>query len=44
MRSFDTLVVGGGQVGVASSHHLGRHGVDHVVLSRLLEVGREVPR
>ena len=36
MRSIDTLVVGGGQAGLASSYHLQRRGVDHVVL----EAGR----
>ncbi len=36
MRSIDTLVVGGGQAGLASSYHLRRRGVDHVVL----EAGR----
>ena len=36
MRSIDALVVGGGQAGLASSHHLARRGVDHVVL----EAGR----
>lgn len=30
----DTLVVGGGQAGLAMSAHLGRAGVDHVVLER----------
>jgi putative flavoprotein involved in K+ transport len=32
VRSIDTLVVGGGQAGLASSHSLARRGVDHVVL------------
>ncbi len=36
MRSIDTLVVGGGQAGLASSYQLGRRGVDHVIL----EAGR----
>ncbi len=36
VRSIDTLVVGGGQAGLASSHSLARRGVDHVVL----EAGR----
>jgi putative flavoprotein involved in K+ transport len=30
----DTLVVGGGQAGLAVSHELTRHGVEHVVLER----------
>lgn len=31
---FDTVVVGAGQAGIAMSEHLGRHGIDHVVLDR----------
>jgi putative flavoprotein involved in K+ transport len=34
MESVDTLVVGGGQAGVAMSEHLGRAGVEHLVLER----------
>ncbi|THD84411.1 FAD-dependent oxidoreductase [Aliigemmobacter aestuarii] len=30
----DTLVVGGGQAGLAASRHLGRRGIPHVVLER----------
>lgn len=30
----DTLVIGGGQAGVATSAHLGRNGVPHIVLER----------
>ncbi|MBW3613014.1 MAG: FAD-dependent oxidoreductase, partial [Chloroflexi bacterium] len=30
----DVLVIGGGQAGLAVSHELARHGVDHVVLER----------
>jgi putative flavoprotein involved in K+ transport len=30
----DTLVIGGGQAGLAMSEHLGRHGVPHLVLER----------
>ena len=30
----DTLIVGGGQAGLATSHELTRHGVEHVVLER----------
>jgi putative flavoprotein involved in K+ transport len=36
MQSIDTIVFGGGQAGLASSLHLARRGVDHVVL----EAGR----
>jgi putative flavoprotein involved in K+ transport len=34
MRTTDTLVIGGGQAGLAVSWHLTRQGVDHVVLER----------
>jgi putative flavoprotein involved in K+ transport len=30
----DTLVVGGGQAGIAMSEHLGKYGIDHIVLER----------
>jgi len=30
----DTLVVGGGQAGIAMSEHLGRHGIAHLVLEK----------
>jgi len=30
----ETLVIGGGQAGLAISHHLGRHGLPHLVLER----------
>lgn len=30
----DVLVVGGGQSGIAMSEHLGRLGIDHLVLER----------
>ena len=30
----ETLIVGGGQAGIALSEHLGRHGVPHLVLER----------
>jgi len=33
-ETVDTVVVGGGQAGLAMSEHLGRHGVSHVVLER----------
>ncbi len=33
-ESVDTVVVGGGQAGIAMSEHLGSHGIDHVVLER----------
>lgn len=34
METVDTLIVGGGQAGLAMSAHLSRHGVDHLVLER----------
>ncbi|HSK55697.1 MAG TPA: NAD(P)/FAD-dependent oxidoreductase [Jiangellales bacterium] len=34
MGRIDTVVVGGGQAGLAVSHHLAAEGVDHVVLER----------
>ncbi len=34
MRRTDTLIIGGGQAGLAMSHCLGRLGIDHVVLER----------
>jgi len=34
MEQVETLVVGGGQAGLAMSHELTRHGVEHVVLER----------
>lgn len=34
MERFDTVVVGGGQAGIATSEHLGALGIDHVVLER----------
>jgi Predicted flavoprotein involved in K+ transport len=34
MESVDTVVVGGGQAGIAMSEHLGQQGIDHVVLER----------
>lgn len=34
VEKIDTLVVGGGQAGIAMSEHLGRAGIPHVVLER----------
>lgn len=33
-ESFDAVVIGAGHAGLAASHFLGRHSVDHVVLER----------
>ena len=34
IETIDTLVVGGGQAGIAMSEHLGKSGVPHLVLER----------
>lgn len=34
MERIDTVIVGGGQAGLATSHHLTQHGLEHVVLER----------
>jgi putative flavoprotein involved in K+ transport len=34
MRHIDVIVIGGGQAGLAMSHHLAVRGIDHVVLER----------
>jgi len=34
MERYDTVVVGGGQAGIAMSEHLRSHGLSHVVLER----------
>lgn len=34
MERIDTLVVGGGQAGIAASEHLSAHGIEHLVLER----------
>lgn len=34
IETIDTLVVGGGQAGLAMSEHLGANGIDHLVLER----------
>jgi putative flavoprotein involved in K+ transport len=34
IEKIDTLVVGGGQAGIAMSEHLGNHGIPHLVLER----------
>ena len=35
----DTIVIGAGQAGIATSEHLSKHGIDHLVLS-----GRASPK
>ncbi len=34
VKSVGTLVIGGGQAGIAMSEHLGRHGLPHLVVER----------
>ena len=34
MENFDTVVIGAGQAGIATSEHLNAQGIDHVVLER----------
>ena len=34
MKQIDTLVIGAGQAGIATSEHLRAQGIDHVVLER----------
>ncbi|MBO9433327.1 NAD(P)-binding domain-containing protein [Ruegeria sp. R13_0] len=34
MENFDTVVIGAGQAGIATSEHLRAHGIDHVLLER----------
>ena len=34
LETIDTLVVGGGQAGIAMCEHLGRAGIPHLVLER----------
>ena len=41
-EKIDTLVVGGGQAGLAMSEHLGNHGISHIIVEkrRLVESWR----
>ena len=34
VETIDTLIVGGGQAGIAMSEHLGARGIPHLVLER----------
>ena len=34
MQAIHTIVIGAGQAGLAASHHLGRRGIEHVVIER----------
>ena len=34
LEKIDTLVVGGGQAGLAMSEHLSSNGVDHIILEK----------
>jgi putative flavoprotein involved in K+ transport len=33
-ETVETLVIGGGQAGIAMGEHLGRHGLPHLILER----------
>lgn len=39
IEHIDTAIIGGGQAGLAVSYHLGRHGIDNVVLEQSTQVG-----
>ena len=34
MKTIDTVIVGGGQAGIAMSEHLSNHGIDHIVFEK----------
>ena len=37
MKTFETIIIGGGQAGLAASYYLKRHGHDHIVLEQAVE-------
>src|SRR5688572_10574600 len=39
MKRIETVIVGGGQAGLATSYHLTQYGCEHVVLERAARVG-----
>jgi putative flavoprotein involved in K+ transport len=39
IRSYDTIVIGGGQAGLATSYYLTQQGRDHVALEQASQVG-----
>jgi putative flavoprotein involved in K+ transport len=39
MEHIETVIVGGGQAGLATSYHLSQHGREHVVLERAAQAG-----
>ena len=39
IKSIDTLIVGGGQAGLATSYHLTQRGREHIILERASQPG-----
>jgi putative flavoprotein involved in K+ transport len=39
MKTIHTLVVGGGQAGLATSYHLSKHNIEHAVLEKASRAG-----
>lgn len=39
MKTINTLIIGGGQAGLAVSYHLQKHGIEHIVLEKADKVG-----
>ena len=35
VKTIDTVIVGGGQAGIAMSEHLSNHGIDHIVFENI---------
>jgi putative flavoprotein involved in K+ transport len=40
MKTIHTLVIGGGQAGLATSYHLTNHKIEHIVLEKAAQAGR----
>lgn len=39
MKTINTLIIGGGQAGLATSYYLQKHGIEHIVLEKADKVG-----
>lgn len=39
MKTVHTLIIGGGQAGLATSYHLQKHGIEHIILEKADKVG-----